>query len=55
MARVCDTCIRFAPLHITDAQMESIHGIDENVDLSALAPAVDFYKYIISEAYYDRK
>ena len=55
MARVCDTCIRFAPLHITEAQMESIHGIDENVDLSALAPAVDFYKYMISEAYYDRK
>lgn len=50
MSRVCDTCLRFAPVHITEKQMESIHGIDENVDLSALAPAVDFYKYMISEA-----
>ena len=50
MSRVCDTCLRFAPIHITEKQMESIHGIDENVDLSALAPAVDFYKYMISEA-----
>ena len=49
MGRVCDTCLRFAPIRITDAQMASIHGVDENVDLSALAPAVDFYKYILKE------
>ena len=49
MSLVSDTCLRFAPLHISDAQMDSIHGIDENVDLSALAPAVDFYKYILTE------
>ena len=49
MSRVCDTCLRFAPVHITESQMASIHGIDENVDLSALAPAVDFYKYILRE------
>ena len=50
MGRICDTCLRFAPIYVSDAQMESVHGIDENVDLSALAPAVDFYKYMISEA-----
>ena len=50
MERVSDTCIRFAPIHITQEQMDSIHGKDENVNLSALVPAVDFYKYIISEA-----
>lgn len=50
MDRVCDTCLRFAPFRISQVQMDSIHGIDENVDLSALAPAVDFYKYIITEA-----
>lgn len=50
MERVSDTCIRFAPIHITQEQMDSIHGKDENIDLSALVPAVDFYKYIISEA-----
>ena len=49
MSRICDTCLRFAPIHITESQMASIHGIDENVDLSALAPAVDFYKYILTE------
>lgn len=53
MSRICDTCLRFAPIHITQSQMDSIHGIDENVDLSALAPAVDFYKYIIQEASHD--
>lgn len=49
MCRICDTCIRFAPIHATDEQMEGIHGIDENVSLSVLAPAVDFYKYILTE------
>lgn len=49
MGRICDTCIRFAPIPITEEQMASIHGIDEHVDLSALAPAVDFYKYILTE------
>ena len=49
MGSICDTCIRFAPIHVSDAQMDSIHGIDENVNLSALAPAVDFYKYILTE------
>ena len=50
MERLCKTCLRIAPIHITQAQMDSIHGIDENIDLSALVPAVNFYKYIISEA-----
>ena len=47
MSRVCDNCLRFAPFVISDSQLDSIHGIDENVDISALAPAVDFYRYII--------
>ena len=50
MSRLCDTCLRFAPIHISEAQLNSIHGIDENGDLSALVPAVDFYKYILLEA-----
>ena len=37
------------PVAVSEAQLEGIHGIDENVDLSALAPAVDFYKYILTE------
>ena len=47
MSAVSDNCIRFAPFHISDEQMASIHGADENVDLKSLAPAVRFYKYII--------
>ena len=47
---VCDNCLRFVPFLIDDQQLDSIHGIDENVDVSTLAPAVDFYKYVIKEA-----
>ena len=50
LSRVCDNCLRFTPFLISHEQMASIHGIDENVDLSTLAPAVDFYRYLISEA-----
>lgn len=48
-SRVCDNCIRFAPFMIDQHQLDSIHGVDENVDIDTLAPAVDFYKYIIRE------
>ncbi len=50
MCRVSDNCVRFAPFFMSDEQVESIHGINENVDVSSLATAVDFYKYIIREA-----
>lgn len=50
MSRVSENCFRFAPFQITDKQMDSIHGLDENIDLKSLAPAVDFFKYIITEA-----
>ncbi len=48
--RVSDCCLRFAPFLIDEQQLDSIHGIDENVDISTLAGAVDFYKYIIRRA-----
>lgn len=50
MSRISENCLRFAPFRITQEQMDSIHGINENIDLSALAPAVDFYRYIMVEA-----
>ena len=46
---VCDQCIRFLPILIDDRQMASVHGVDENVDLAALAPAVDWYRYLMRE------
>lgn len=47
--RVCDHCIRFAPFLIDEEQLDSIHGVDENVHIASLGPAVDFFKYIIKE------
>ena len=49
MSRVSENCFRFTPFVIDDEQFDSIHGINENVALSALAPAVDFYRYIMKE------
>lgn len=43
-SRVSDHCLRFCPFKISDEQLDSIHGVNECLDLSALAPAVDFYK-----------
>ncbi len=48
--RVCDNCLRFVPFKIDKQQLDSVHAIDENVDIETLAPAVDFYRYIIKEA-----
>ncbi len=48
-SRNSDNCLRFLPFKITDEQMASIHGYDENVDIDTLAPAVDFYRYIMQK------
>ncbi len=48
--RVCENCLRFVPFKIDNQQLNSVHGIDENVDIDTLAPAVDFYRYVIKEA-----
>ena len=50
MSRISDNCFRFAPFLITLNQLECIHGINENLDVSCLVPAVEFYKFIITEA-----
>lgn len=47
MSRVCDKCYRFVPFVISDEQLSSIHGLNECVDIKNLAPAVDFYKYLM--------
>ncbi len=49
MSRISDNCLRFAPFIIDDEQMDSIHGRNESVDISALPTAVKFYKYILEE------
>jgi carboxypeptidase PM20D1 len=50
LSRVCDNCIRFSPFTIDSQQLESIHAVNENLDLSCLVPAVEFYRFIITEA-----
>lgn len=47
MSRVCKNCLRFTPFIIDKDQLASIHGLNENVDISCLEPAVDFYKYLM--------
>ena len=45
--RICCHCIRFLPFTINRGQMDSVHGVNECLDLSTLQPAVDFYRYMI--------
>lgn len=47
MSRVCDNCYRLTPFIISDEQLESIHGVNECVDISCLEPAIEFYKYVM--------
>lgn len=35
------------PFLITKAQMETIHGVDENIDLSTLVPGVEVFRSIL--------
>lgn len=49
MSRISDNCIRFVPYLMKDEQVEAIHGINEYVEIKSLAPAVDFYKYVMKE------
>ena len=42
-----DASIRFEPISVTSDQLGKMHGIDENINLNTLPPAVDYYKQII--------
>ncbi len=47
MSRISKNCLRFVPFTVSDEQLESMHGFDENVDIECLPKAVEFYKYIM--------
>lgn len=47
MSLVSDNVYRFVPFVISDQQLSSVHASNENVDISTLEPAVDFYKYLM--------
>lgn len=44
---VCDNCVRFSPINTEPDQMKSMHGIDENIFITTLPQAVDYYKELI--------
>ena len=41
---VCRCVLRFAPIRMSKEQLGSIHGRDENIDISALGSCVAFYR-----------
>lgn len=45
---ICSSVIRFAPIEINAQQFASVHGPNENLDISALPAAVDFYKAVLT-------
>ncbi|MCQ2771034.1 MAG: M20/M25/M40 family metallo-hydrolase [Clostridia bacterium] len=46
-SRVCDNVFRFVPFKVDNEQLSSVHGLNENLNIKDLAPAVEFYKEII--------
>jgi carboxypeptidase PM20D1 len=46
-AKICPTTVRFAPTILDPQQLGSIHGIDENLGVVALARAVEFYRNLL--------
>ncbi|MBR4026729.1 MAG: M20/M25/M40 family metallo-hydrolase [Lachnospiraceae bacterium] len=48
--KICDNCIRFAPLYINGQQYETVHGMNENINQGMLPAGVDFYKAVIKKA-----
>lgn len=47
-SKICDSCVRFAPVIYGPEQMKGMHGLDENIECNTLQGAVDFYKKIIT-------
>lgn len=44
---VCDCVLRFAPTRMSAKQLGSIHAVDENMDVSAIAEAAVFYRHFV--------
>lgn len=44
---VCDCVLRFAPIQLSAQQLASVHAENENIDLTAVAKAVQFYKLFL--------
>lgn len=44
---ISDSCVRFSPIYMSKQQLSAVHAIDENVDVAAIAKAVEFYRQLI--------
>ena len=44
---ICDHVFRFAPVIYGPEQMKGMHGMNENIEISCLPGAVDFYRNLI--------
>ena len=47
MSDVYPCTLRFAPIDINMQQFNSVHSVDENIDLSAIGAAIEFYKEVL--------
>ena len=48
-SEICENALRFGPLYINRQQLESIHGLDENIDMKALDYGVKFFKKFVKK------
>ena len=44
---ICGNVFRFAPVIYGPEQMKGMHGLNENIGISCLPGAVDFYRNLI--------
>ena len=49
-AKISRNIYRFMPFGISAEQVRSIHGADENLDICALRPGIQFYRHLIAAA-----
>lgn len=44
---ICPCVVRFAPIRLSAQQLASVHSENENIDVDAIADAVEFYKQFV--------
>lgn len=47
LSPVCSCVLRFAPTRMSKQQLGSIHAVNENLDIAAVAEAAAFYKHFV--------
>lgn len=47
MTDICNCVIRFAPIAMDDEQFKTVHSENENIDISAVGNAVEFYTQFV--------